>query len=131
LAKKLGSEVRDLVVLRGEMRKKDLDSIFARLSAIPAEEPRVILATGRYVGEGFDDARLDTLFLTLPISWHGTIAQYVGSLHRLYDGKREVRVCAYADLNAPMLARMFDRRCRGYETIGYKRQLVAGCIRKL
>jgi very-short-patch-repair endonuclease len=128
LAKKLGPEVRHLVVLRGGMRKKELDSISARLSAIPAEESRVILATGRYVGEGFDDARLDTLFLTLPISWHGTIAQYVGRLHRLYDGKREVRVYDYADLNVPMLARMFDRRCRGYEAIGYKIQLPGSAV---
>jgi superfamily II DNA or RNA helicase len=99
------------------MRKKELDAISARLAAIPADEARVILATGRYVGEGFDDVRLDTLFLTLPVSWHGTIAQHVGRLHRLYNGKREVRVYDYADLNVPMLARMFDRRGRGYETL--------------
>ena len=67
------------------------------------DEARVILATGKYVGEGFDDPRLDTLFLTLPVSWRGTIAQYAGRLHRLYDGKREVRVYDYADLNVPML----------------------------
>ena len=128
LAKQLGPEVRHLVVLRGGMRKKELDALPARLAAIPAGETRVILATGRYVGEGFDDARLDTLFLTLPISWHGTIAQYVGRLHRLYDGKREVRVYDYADLNVPMLARMFDRRCRGYEAIGYKMQLPGSAV---
>ena len=128
LAKQLGPEVQHLVVLRGGMRKKELDALPARLAAIPAGETRVILATGRYVGEGFDDARLDTLFLTLPISWHGTIAQYVGRLHRLYDGKREVRVYDYADLNVPMLARMFDRRCRGYEAIGYKMQLPGSAV---
>ena len=128
LAKQLGPEVRHLVVLRGGMRKKELDALPARLAAIPAGETRVILATGRYVGEGFDDARLDTLFLTLPISWHGTIAQYVGRLHRLYGGKREVRVYDYADLNVPMLARMFDRRCRGYEAIGYKIQLPGSAV---
>src|SRR6202008_5047181 len=110
----LAHEVRPPVVLRGALRKKELDGISARLAAIPADEARVILATGRYVGEGFDDARLDTLFLTRPVSWHGTIAQYVGRLHRLYDGKREVRVDDYADLNITMLSRMFDRRCRGY-----------------
>jgi len=66
---------------------------------------------------------LDTLFLRLPVSWHGTIAQYAGRLHRLYDGKREVRVYDYADLNVPMLVRMFDRRCRGYEAIGYTIEL--------
>ena len=128
LVKQLGPEVRHLVVLRGGMRKKELDALPARLAAIPAGETRVVLATGRYVGEGFDDPRLDTLFLTLPISWHGTIAQYVGRLHRLYDGKREVRVYDYADLNVPMLARMFDRRCRGYEAIGYKIQLPGSAV---
>jgi superfamily II DNA or RNA helicase/very-short-patch-repair endonuclease len=128
LARQLAREVQHLVVLRGGMRKKELDAISARLAAIPAEEARVILATGRYVGEGFDDARLDTLFLTLPVSWHGTIAQYVGRLHRLYDGKREVRVYDYADLNVPMLARMFDRRGRGYEAIGYKMQLPGSAV---
>ena len=128
LAKQLAREVQHLVVLRGGMRKKELDAISGRLAAIPAEEARVILATGRYVGEGFDDARLDTLFLTLPVSWHGTIAQYVGRLHRLYDGKREVRVYDYADLNVPMLSRMFDRRGRGYEAIGYKMQLPGSAV---
>jgi very-short-patch-repair endonuclease len=128
LANQLAPEVRHLVVLRGGMRKKELDAIQARLAAIPAAEARLLLATGRYLGEGFDDARLDTLFLTLPVSWHGTIAQYVGRLHRLYDGKREVRVYDYADLNVPMLARMFDRRCRGYETIGYTIQLPGSAV---
>lgn len=71
------------------------------------------------MGEGFDDPRLDTLFPTLPVSWRGTIAQYAGRLHRLYDGKREVRIYDYVDLHVPMLARMLDRRCRGYESIGY------------
>lgn len=78
--------------------------------------------------EGFDDARLDTLFLTLPVSWHGTIAQYVGRLHRLYDGKREVRVYDYADLNVPMLSRMFDQRCKGYEAVGYTIQLPGSAV---
>ena len=98
------------------------------MAAIPRDEARVILATGKYIGEGFDDARLDTLFLTLPVSWRGTIAQYAGRLHRLYDGKREVRIYDYADLNVPMLARMFDRRCRGYEAVGYTILLPASAI---
>lgn len=110
------------------MRKKEVEAIQARLAAIPAGESRLLLATGRYVGEGFDDPLLDTLFLTLPISWHATIAQYVGRLHRLYDSKREVRVYDYADLNVPMLARMFDRRCRGYEAIGYAIHLPGSAV---
>jgi hypothetical protein len=116
------------VVLRAGLGKKQRKAIAERLATIPRDEPRAILATGRYVGEGFDDPRLDTLFLTLPVSWRGTIAQYAGRLHRLYDGKREVRIYDYADLNVPMLARMFDQRCRGYETIGYAVLLPASAI---
>jgi superfamily II DNA or RNA helicase/very-short-patch-repair endonuclease len=124
----LAPGVRHLVVMRAGMGKKQRQAMADRLAAIPREEARVILATGKYVGEGFDDPRLDTLFLTLPVSWRGTIAQYAGRLHRLYDGKREVRVYDYADLNVPMLARMFDRRCRGYEAVGYTILLPASAI---
>jgi superfamily II DNA or RNA helicase/very-short-patch-repair endonuclease len=124
----LSPRVRHLIVLRGGMGRKDLKTAAERLTAIPREEDRVLLATGRYLGEGFDDARLDTLFLTMPVSWQGTIAQYVGRLHRLFDGKSEVRVYDYADLNVPALARMFDRRCRGYEAVGYKILLPGGAV---
>jgi superfamily II DNA or RNA helicase/very-short-patch-repair endonuclease len=128
LSAQLAGRVRHAIVLRGGMGKKQREAIVAELAAIPPESERVILATGRYIGEGFDDARLDTLFLTLPVSWHGTIAQYAGRLHRLYDGKREVRIYDYADLNVPMLARMFDRRCRGYEAVGYSISLPASAV---
>lgn len=104
------------------------DAVARQLAAIPADEQRVLLGTGKYVGEGFDDARLDTLFVTLPVSWRGTIAQYVGRLHRLSDSKRDVRVYDYADLNVRMLARMFERRCRGYEALGYEIVLPASAI---
>ena len=128
LAKRLSPAVHDLIVLRGGMRKKEREAIRAQLIASRNDQERVILATGRYIGEGFDDSRLDTLFLTLPVSWHGTIAQYVGRLHRLCDGKREVRVYDYADLDVPMLARMFNRRCRGYEAVGYRILLPASAV---
>ena len=124
----LSPNVRHLVVLRGGMGRKELHDVAARLATIPENEERALLATGRYVGEGFDDARLDTLFLTLPVSWRGTIAQYVGRLHRLHHQKREVRVYDYVDLNVPMLARMFDRRCRGYEAVGYTILLPASAV---
>lgn len=128
LERELVQSVGHLVVLRAGMGKKQRQAISQRLEAIPRDEARVILATGKYVGEGFDDPRLDTLFLTLPVSWRGTIAQYAGRLHRLYDSKREVRIYDYADLNVPMLARMFDRRCRGYEAVGYTVLLPASAI---
>jgi len=128
LAAELSPSVGHLVVLRGGARPREIREVLARLAAIPEDQERVLLATGRYVGEGFDDDRLDTLFLTLPVSWRGTIAQYVGRLHRLREGKREVRVYDYADLNVPMLSRMFDRRCRGYEAVGYKILLPASAV---
>ena len=80
----------------------------------------MILATGSYIGEGFDDARLDTLFLTMPISWRGTLQQYVGRLHRLHDGKKVVQVYDYVDAGVSMLARMFEKRLKGNHAIGYE-----------
>ena len=85
----LASRVDHVVVLRAGMGKKQRQAINERLAAIPRHEGRIILATGKYVGEGFDDPRLDTLFLTLPVSWRGTVAQYAGRLHRLL--RRETR----------------------------------------
>ena len=85
----------------------------------PETEERVLIATGSYVGEGFDDARLDTLFLTMPIFWRGTLAQYVGRLHRLHAAKREVLVHDYVDRAVPALMRMSGKRVRGYENLGY------------
>lgn len=128
LAQALSSHVRHVVVLRAGMGRKQSEAESKRLGAIPHDEERVVIATGKYIGEGFDDPRLDTLFLTLPVSWRGTIAQYAGRLHRLCDGKREVQIYDYADLGAPMLARMFDRRCRGYEAIGYTVVLPASAV---
>lgn len=128
LAERLSAHPHPLAILRGGMSQKQVNEVCARLAAVPDQQPRILLATGKFIGEGFDDPRLDTLFLTLPVSWHGTIAQYAGRLHRLYHGKREVRVYDYADLNVPMLARMFDRRCKGYEAIGYQIFLPASAV---
>lgn len=112
--------IKHVIVLRGGMSAKKIKNAIDRIKEIPENEGRVLLATGRFIGEGYDDPRLDTLFLTLPVSWRGTIAQYVGRLHRLHDNKKEVQVYDYADLNVPMLERMFNRRCRAYEAVGYK-----------
>lgn len=119
LAAGLETDVQHVVVMQGKTGAKESRAIADRLATIVPEESRVLLATGKYIGEGFDDPRLDTLFLTLPVSWHGTVAQYVGRLHRLYEGKTEVQVYDYVDLNVPMLSRMFDRRCKSYEAVGY------------
>lgn len=128
LAASLEPEVEQVVVLQGGTGIKQSRAIADRLAKIGPDQQRVLLATGRYIGEGFDDPRLDTLLLTLPVSWHGTIAQYVGRLHRLHEGKTEVRVYDYADLNVPMLSRMFDRRCQGYEAVGYTVSLPGSAV---
>ncbi len=121
-------ENTEVLLLKGGCGRRQLAAVRERLAAIPRDTPRLLLATGRYLGEGFDDARLDTLFLTLPVSWKGVIAQYAGRLHRLDADKREVHIYDYADLNVAMLARMFDRRCRGYEALGYRILMPAGAV---
>jgi superfamily II DNA or RNA helicase len=110
--------VRNLVVLRGAMSAAERKASEAALQVADDQE-RLILATGRYIGEGFDDSRLDTLFLTMPISWKGTLAQYVGRLHRQRDGKAEVLVVDYADEMVPMLVHMTAKRRAGYRALGY------------
>jgi superfamily II DNA or RNA helicase len=118
-AARLASFTKHVFVLKGGMGKKQRRETAAALASVPEDESRVILATGSYIGEGFDDARLDTLFLAMPISWKGTLQQYVGRLHRLHDNKRIVQVYDYVDHCVPMLARMYERRLKGYGTIGY------------
>lgn len=126
LADGLRAKGLDIVYLQGGMGNRALKSAVARAAeSVPG---RVLLATGRFIGEGFDNARLDSLFLTMPVSWRGTIFQYVGRLHRLHEHKREVRVYDYADLDVPMLSRMFDRRCRAYEAAGYSISLPASAV---
>ena len=119
IAKRLERFAKHVIVLRGGQSEKQRRNIAARLAAIPQAEERVIVATGRYLGEGFDDSRLDTLFLTMPIAWKGTLAQYAGRLHRLNDAKREVIIYDYADMRVPVLARMAAKRRVGYQAIGY------------
>lgn len=94
----------------------------AQLAAISGDEEQLILATGRYIGEGFDDARLDTLFLALPFSWKGMLVQYAGRLHRLHPGKEAVRVYDYVDWAVPMPAKMHDKRMKGFRAMGYEQR---------
>ena len=118
-ANALEGRVANIVSLQGGQGAKQRKAIAMRLTEIGARDQRVIIATGSYVGEGFDDARLDTLFLTFPISWSGTLQQYVGRLHRLHAGKTEVRVYDYVDDAVPMLSKMFQKRRKGYTSVGY------------
>ena len=115
----LSDKVQHVFALKGGMGKKQRKTLFKNMNAVKNNEERVLVATGKYLGEGFDDARLDTLFLTLPISWKGTLAQYARRLHRLYYGKTEVIIYEYTDFNIPMMKRMYERRLKGYKSLGY------------
>jgi superfamily II DNA or RNA helicase len=119
LAAMIGDAVDHTVVLHGGLGVKQRKNAVKRLASVPPEEPRLLLATGKYIGEGFDDARLDTLFLAMPIAWKGTLIQYTGRLHRLYPAKDETQIFDYVDRRVPMLARTFEKRVRGYRSIGY------------
>ena len=119
LAQKLAGFSKHVIVLKGGMARKQLQAIMDKLHCIPDEDERVIIATGKYIGEGFDDSRLDTLFLTMPISWKGLLQQYAGRLHRAHDNKTEVLIYDYVDVNEPMLANMYRKRLKGYEGMGY------------
>jgi superfamily II DNA or RNA helicase len=119
-ANRLKSFVKHVLVLRGGMGKKQLNAVLEQLKQIPEQEERVLIATGRFIGEGFDDPRLDTLFLTMPVSWKGTLQQYSGRLHRMHPNKNLVQVYDYVDRNVPVLLRMYEKRKKGYENMGYK-----------
>ncbi len=120
LAGRLSKFAKNVIVLRGGMNVAQNRAATESLARIPAHEERILVATGRYLGEGFDDARLDTLFLTMPISWSGTLAQYAGRLHRLHAPKRDVIIYDYVDENEPMLAKMASKREAGYRSLGYR-----------
>jgi superfamily II DNA or RNA helicase len=110
---------KNIIILSGAMKKKERQEALEKLIKLPDSEERLLIATGKYVGEGFDDSRLDTLFLTMPISWKGTLQQYVGRIHRNHNDKHEVKVFDHADSNVDVLQKMFEKRLKGYKNIGY------------
>jgi superfamily II DNA or RNA helicase len=120
LAEKLREHIPDVISLTGGKGVKETREALARITDTPVEKPLTLIATGRYIGEGFDEPRLDTLFLVMPISWKGTLQQYAGRLHRLCENKQEVRIYDYIDIHVPMLEKMYHKRLAGYASIGYK-----------
>ncbi|MDQ0194741.1 DEAD/DEAH box helicase family protein [Paenibacillus wynnii] len=119
-AERLQAFAKNVIVLRGGIGKKQREALRAQIASIPDDQERVVIATGKLIGEGFDDARLDTLFLVHPISWSGTLQQYAGRLHRSHVNKEEVKIYDYIDLQVPMLMAMFKKRVKGYRMMGYK-----------
>ncbi|MBQ4109909.1 MAG: DEAD/DEAH box helicase family protein [Clostridia bacterium] len=123
LAELLKSYCDNVIEIIGTTSAKSRRETLEKLENIPQEESLVVVATGRYVGEGFDYPRLDTLFLALPIAWKGKVAQYAGRLHRNYPGKTEVQVYDYIDIHVPVLERMYQKRVKSYSAIGYKTKI--------
>ena len=120
LAEKLKEKVPDVITLRGGLGKKSTREAFQRINDIPVDTNLILVATGHFIGEGFDEPRLDTLFLAMPISWKGTLQQYAGRLHRLFTPKKEVRIYDYVDIQVKMLEKMYQKRLNGYASMGYK-----------
>jgi len=109
----LKEHVPSLFVLKGGLGKKQIKAIMEAIQSTPAHERKIILATGKYLREGFDLPSLDTLFLVFPFSWRGMLTQYTGRLNRAYHGKKEVRVYDYVDEKVPVLSAMYRKRLKG------------------
>ncbi|MFZ2419180.1 MAG: DEAD/DEAH box helicase family protein [Smithellaceae bacterium] len=120
LAKMLQGSIPDVISLTGSASAKEKKAAFIRINETPAGQPLTLLATGKYIGEGFDEPRLDTLFLAMPISWKGTVQQYAGRLHRLFAGKENVQIYDYVDSQVRVLSKMYNKRLAGYASLGYK-----------
>jgi len=120
LASQLTHHLKHIFLLLGSDKPKDKREKLTALQSVPANESMIVVATGKYIGEGFDAPRLDTLLLAMPISWQGTLAQYAGRLHRNYEGKQEVRIYDYVDIHVPTLERMYHKRLKGYSELGYQ-----------
>ncbi|MHB1808827.1 MAG: TOTE conflict system archaeo-eukaryotic primase domain-containing protein [Solirubrobacteraceae bacterium] len=120
LAERLSDSAYTLIVLHGEMRPGERRAAHEQLANSARDARRVVLATGRYIGEGFDDPRLDALLLAMPIAWKGTVTQYAGRLHREHPGKRDALIYDYVDADVPVLRRMFAKRLRTYRSLGYE-----------
>lgn len=119
IANALKEVLPNVITLTGGISAKERKAAFEKLSSMPAESNIVIVATGKFVGEGFDEPRLDTLFLAMPVAWKGTVQQYAGRLHRLYQNKSEVQIYDYVDVHVGVLERMYQKRLKGYASIGY------------
>lgn len=120
LVKELKKRSQNVYLLRGGISAKEKNRVTQILKNIPYDKSFVVVAIGKYIGEGFDLPRLDTLFLTMPISWKGNIEQYAGRLHRSYEGKKDVVIYDYVDFHVSMLENMFHKRMAHYTKIGYE-----------
>ena len=130
IAAELSGTVATLYTLHGRMPKKQRTALIDELNRLPPNAPRVLLSTGKLIGEGFDHPPLDTLVLAMPISWKGTLQQYAGRLNREHATKADVRIIDIVDTGHPTLLRMWDKRQRGYRTMGYRTAEQSGLHRQ-
>lgn len=119
LADRLEGRVDLLALMYGGIKKKRREELVASIHSVPENKRALILATGSYIGEGFDAPRLDTLFLTMPSSFKGRIVQYAGRLHRYHEDKNDIRIYDYVDSNVSILEAMFRKRSKTYKMLGY------------
>ena len=115
----LNEQVSSLFILKGGYGKKQIKAIMEAIQDVPPNESKIILATGKYLGEGFDLPSLDTLFLVFPFSWKGMLVQYTGRLNRVHHGKKEIQVYDYVDEKVLVLSKMYRKRLKGYKAIGF------------
>jgi superfamily II DNA or RNA helicase len=120
IASALSDRIPVPFVLHGRLSKKQRAAVIESLAALRVDAPRVLVATGKLIGEGFDHPALDTMVLAMPVSWRGTLQQYAGRLHRQHAAKRDVRIIDFVDAGHPALLRMWDKRQRGYRAMGYR-----------
>lgn len=123
LYKELSQKMKNVFKLSGNLTAKKNKETIEKISSLSDNHSFTIVSTGKYIGEGFDESRLDTLFLAMPISWKGRLQQYAGRLHRLHEGKSEVKIIDYADIHVPVLEKMFQKRLKGYRSMGYSIQM--------
>jgi superfamily II DNA or RNA helicase len=116
----LREQVANLFTLHGRLPKKQRTSLISALESLPEAAPRVLLATGTLIGEGFDHPPLDTLVLAMPISWRGILQQYAGRLHRAHAAKADIQVIDFVDEGQVALLRMWEKRKAGYKAMGYR-----------
>ncbi len=126
----LSGRCKNVITLMGKDSAKEKREAMAQLNGIGDDEPLIIIASGKYIGEGFDYPRLDTLLLAMPIAWKGKVAQYAGRLHRNYTGKNEVQILDYVDIRVPVLERMYQKRLKSYASIGYQTRTFEANIEK-
>ena len=119
LQKQLVDCAKNVILITGRGTQKQKKELLEKLNSISTDETLIILATGKYAGEGFDFPRIDTLMLAMPFSWKGTLAQYCGRLHRNFEGKEDVRIYDYVDFRIPVFDRMYQNRLKGYKQLGY------------